>query len=62
MLVYIGLYKDLKLLQKKKEKALDLEDEQSSAKGGETKGELCVLSLYMYGDGVDNYNLHITEF
>ena len=45
MLVYTGLYKDLKLLQKIKEKELDLEDEQRSVKDDEIKGELCVLSL-----------------
>ena len=45
--VYTGLYKDLKLLQKRKEKELELEDDQSSVKDDETKGELVCVTCYL---------------
>ena len=47
--VYTGLYKDLKLLQKRKEKELELEDDQGSVMDDETKGALVCVTCYLNG-------------
>ena len=47
--VYTGAYKDLKPLQKRKEKELELEDDQGSVVDDETKGELVCVTCNLNG-------------